>query len=223
MNISAPFIKRPIGTHDFYQCWLKARASGDTSELHDFSPCNVMAEQGRFFPPSRARNTPIGGANYALHVDASLVARYLRDYSEARGLVRTEGRVVEVKRRDDGFIASVVLQSGQEIQGDFFVDCTGFRSLLILRLIPVFPFAALNYGSGFAGLRALDVVFATLLGSAPSIFIISYSADAIARGTLSGEAAFGRLLIAGLLLASLALIPMLLRKRAAAAVEVAGE
>ena len=66
----------------------------------------------------------------------------------------------------------------------------GFRSLLILRLIPIFPFAALNYGSGFAGLRPLDVVFATLLGSAPSIFIISYSADAIARGTLSGEGAF---------------------------------
>ncbi|HEY0590694.1 MAG TPA: VTT domain-containing protein, partial [Thermoanaerobaculia bacterium] len=63
----------------------------------------------------------------------------------------------------------------------------GFRSLLVLRLIPIFPFAALNYGSGFAGLRALDVVLATLLGSAPSIYIISYSADALARGTLSGE------------------------------------
>lgn len=99
----------------------------------------------------------------------------------------------------------------------------GFRSLLILRLIPIFPFAALNYGAGFAGLRPRDVVFATLLGSAPSIYIISYSADAIARGTLSGEGAFRRLLIAGLLLASLVLIPMLLRKRAAGAIEIPGE
>lgn len=98
----------------------------------------------------------------------------------------------------------------------------GFRSLLVLRLIPIFPFAALNYGAGFAGLRALDVVFATLLGSAPSIYIISYSADAIARGTLSGEGAFRRLLIAGLLLASLVLVPTLLKKRAAGAIE-AGE
>jgi uncharacterized membrane protein YdjX (TVP38/TMEM64 family) len=97
----------------------------------------------------------------------------------------------------------------------------GFRSLLILRLIPIFPFAALNYGSGFAGLRPRDVIFATLLGSAPSIFIISYSADAIARGTLSGEGAFRRLLIAGLLLASLVLVPTLLRKRAAGAIDVA--
>jgi phospholipase D1/2 len=99
----------------------------------------------------------------------------------------------------------------------------GFRSLLILRLIPIFPFAALNYGAGFANLRPLDVALATLLGSAPSIFIVSYSADAIARGTLSGEGAFRRLLIAGVLLASLVLIPTLLRKRAAAAVEIAGE
>lgn len=96
----------------------------------------------------------------------------------------------------------------------------GFRSLLILRLIPIFPFAALNYGAGFAGLRPRDVVFATLLGSAPSIFIISYSADAIARGTLTGEGAFRRLLIAGLLLAAMVLIPTLLRKRAAGAIEI---
>ena len=66
-------IGRAIGNHDFYQCWLKARAHGDTSSLMDFSPCNVMAENGRFFPPAEARNTPIGGANYALHVDALLV------------------------------------------------------------------------------------------------------------------------------------------------------
>ena len=55
-----------------------------------------MAEQGRFFHPAKARNTPIGGANYALHVDALLVAKYLRKYSEERGLKRTEGKVVEV-------------------------------------------------------------------------------------------------------------------------------
>jgi tryptophan halogenase len=124
-------IGRPIGTHDFYQCWLKARAHGDTSSLLDFSPCNVMAENGRFFPPAMARNTPIGGASYALHVDANLVARYLRSYAEARGLVRTDGRIVQVKRRDNGFIDSVVLEDGGEIRGDFFIDCTGFKGLLI--------------------------------------------------------------------------------------------
>jgi tryptophan halogenase len=124
-------IGKPIASHDFYQCWLKARAHGEPFRLQDFSPCNVMAEQGRFFPPDKARNTPIGGANYALHVDALLVARYLRQYSEKKGLVRTEGKVTQVHTRDNGFISSVTLSDGREIHGDFFIDCTGFRGRLI--------------------------------------------------------------------------------------------
>ncbi|HEU4484350.1 MAG TPA: tryptophan halogenase family protein [Povalibacter sp.] len=130
-------IGRPIGTHDFYQCWLKARARGDAPPLHDFSPCNVMAEQGRFFPPSKARNTPIGGANYALHVDANRVAQYLRTYAQARGLKRTEGKVTHVSQRDDGFIESLTLADGRIVHGDFFIDCTGFRGLLIGKTLGV--------------------------------------------------------------------------------------
>jgi tryptophan halogenase len=130
-------IGRPIGTHEFYQCWLKARAQGDAPPLHDFSPCNVMAEHGRFFPPSKARNTPIGGANYALHVDANRVARYLRTYAEAKGLKRTEGKVTQVSQRDDGFIESLTLADGREIRGDFFIDCTGFKGLLIGKTLGV--------------------------------------------------------------------------------------
>jgi tryptophan 7-halogenase len=130
-------IGKPIGNHDFYQCWLKARAQGDTSELQDFSPCNVMAEQGRFFHPAKARNTPIGGANYALHVDALMVAKYLRGYSEARGLKRTEGKVVSVKQRENGFIESVTLENGKEIHADFFIDCTGFKAVLIGKTLGV--------------------------------------------------------------------------------------
>ena len=124
-------IGRAIGNQEFYQCWLKARSHGDTSALSDFSPCSVMAENGRFFPPAEARNTPIGGANYALHVDAQLVARYLRRFAEARGLERVAGKVIQVRRRDNGFIGSVALADGREIQGDFFIDCTGFSGLLI--------------------------------------------------------------------------------------------
>jgi len=130
-------IGKPIGNHDFYQCWLKARSQGDTSELQDFSPCNVMAEQGRFFHPAKARNTPIGGANYALHVDALLVAKYLRGYSEARGLKRTEGKVVDVTQRENGFIERVKLASGAEVRADFFIDCTGFKAFLIGKTLGV--------------------------------------------------------------------------------------
>jgi tryptophan 7-halogenase len=138
-------IGRSIGNHDFYQCWLKARAHGDTSSLLDFSPCNVMAENGRFFPPAEARNTPIGGANYALHVDAQLVARYLRSYSEARGLERVAGKVTRVMQRDDGFIRSVTLADGREISGDFFIDCTGFKGLLIGQALKVDTLDWSNY------------------------------------------------------------------------------
>lgn len=130
-------IGRPIETHDFYQCWLKARARGDRSSLQEFSPCSVMAQNGRFFLPTRARNTPIGGANYALHVDAAHVARYLRGYSEARGLKRIEGRVTEVARAANGFIERLTLEDGRKIDGDFFIDCTGFKGLLIEKALGV--------------------------------------------------------------------------------------
>lgn len=120
-----------IDGYDFYQCWLKARAQGDTSSLLDFSPCNVMAEQGRFFQPEKAQSTPIGGANYALHVDAAEVALYLRRYAEARGVLRHEGLVTTARQRSDGFIERVILSDGRQIEGDFFIDCTGFKALLI--------------------------------------------------------------------------------------------
>jgi len=96
-----------------------------------------MAEQGRFFHPAKARNTPVGGANYALHVDALLVAKYLRGYAETRGLKRTEGKVVAAKQRDDGFIESVTLENGAVIEADFFIDCTGFKAFLIGRTLGV--------------------------------------------------------------------------------------
>lgn len=124
-------IGRPIGTHEFYQCWLKARDRGDSASLQEFAPSSVMAEHGRFFPPDKLRGTPIGGANYAYHVDASLLARFLRQFAEQRGLERTQGKVVRVERREDGFISAVVLEDGRSIGGDFFIDCTGFKGLLI--------------------------------------------------------------------------------------------
>lgn len=138
-NYFHPFgvIGKRIGNHDFYQCWLKARMRGDTSSLLDFSPCQVMAESGRFFPPGKAQNTPIGGANYALHVDATQVADFLRKYAQARGVLRNEGVVTQVLQRDNGYIDKLVLQNGQVIDGDFFIDCTGFKALLMEKTMAV--------------------------------------------------------------------------------------
>jgi tryptophan 7-halogenase len=124
-------IGKRIGSYDFYQCWLKARMQGDTSELQDFSPCSVMAEQERFFWPTHMQNTPIGGASYAVHLDSKLVVDYLSRFSKARGVKRTEGTVSRVTQCANGNIEKLILDNGEEVEGDFFIDCTGFRALLI--------------------------------------------------------------------------------------------
>ncbi|MEY4591086.1 MAG: hypothetical protein RL497_3162 [Pseudomonadota bacterium] len=126
-----------IYSQDFYQCWLKARAQGIAAPLQNFSPCQVMAREGRFWPPGMAQHTPIGGANYALHVDASRVAEVLKTYALARDLKHQQGQVHSVSRRDNGFIHSLKLDTGIEIEGDFFIDCTGFKSLLLDKTLGV--------------------------------------------------------------------------------------
>lgn len=124
-------IGKRMGAHDFYQCWLRARQSGDAPPLQDFSPCAVMAESGRFFLPSEAQNTPIGGASYAYHVDAARVAAYLSTYAQARGVSAISGRVVNASQSSNGQITHLQLEDGRQLHGDFFIDCTGFRALLI--------------------------------------------------------------------------------------------
>lgn len=120
-----------IDTHEFYQCWLRAKQAGHPSNLQDFAAASVMADQYKFMLPFKAQKTMIGSASYALHVDAKRVAAYLRHYAEERGVVRTEGRITRVRTRPDGFIEGLDLANGKIVDGDFFIDCTGFRALLI--------------------------------------------------------------------------------------------
>jgi uncharacterized membrane protein YdjX (TVP38/TMEM64 family) len=92
------------------------------------------------------------------------------------------------------------------------VDHAGFTSLLTLRLIPVFPFAVLNYGSGVAGVRLRDFIAATAIGLAPSNFVFAYSADALFNGTITETDALKRLAIVGALLLSIVFIPRLIMR-----------
>ncbi|KQW82405.1 tryptophan halogenase family protein [Brevundimonas sp. Root1279] len=126
-----------VDVSDFYQVWLKAHLNGYPRPLQDFAPANVMAQADRFMLPFKAPRTPLAGASYALHVDAKRVARFLRTYAEARGVKRTEGIVEDVATRPDGFVQSLRLKSGQVVEADFFIDCSGFRALLIGKALQV--------------------------------------------------------------------------------------
>ncbi|WP_320442884.1 tryptophan halogenase family protein [Brevundimonas sp. BT-123] len=96
-----------------------------------------MAKNGKFTLPFKAARTPIGGASYALHVDAKRVARFLRSYAEARGVTRSEGIVDDVAVRADGFVEKLILKDGRTVEADFFIDCSGFRALLIGKALGV--------------------------------------------------------------------------------------
>jgi tryptophan halogenase len=130
-------IGTPVDTYDFYQAWLKAKSKGHTSDLQSFATCSVMAKENRFSLPREAPNTPLSIAGYAMHIDATLVAKYLRGYAEERKVKRTEGLVTEVRQKEDGSIASLLLKSGKEVHGDFFIDCTGFYALLIEKTLGI--------------------------------------------------------------------------------------
>jgi tryptophan halogenase len=127
-------IGRDLGLMPFHQYWLKARAEGQAKDIGHYSLNTLAAPLGKFMtPPSDAPpNSPLAEIAYAYHFDAVLYARFLRQFAEARGTKRIEGKVVAVNQNgESGFVESVKLESGQVIAADLFLDCSGFRALLI--------------------------------------------------------------------------------------------
>ncbi|MGR6330372.1 tryptophan halogenase family protein [Sphingomonas sp. XXL09] len=124
---------RGTGAIDFHHYWVRLIARGAAMPpLDALSYACTLARQGRFHHPDPDRRRLAGTFGYAYQFDALLFAPYLRELAEAMGAVRTEGTVAAVERDGArGDIAAVVLQSGERIEGDLFVDCSGFRSLLL--------------------------------------------------------------------------------------------
>ena len=122
----------PGGEAAFHHYWLKASAGADVGPIDDYSLPVVAARQGRFAPPSEDSRSLMSTYGYAYQLDASRYAAFLRGLSETGGVRRIEGRIVEVLRHaDTGDVTGVKLEGGKAIEGDLFIDCSGFRGLLI--------------------------------------------------------------------------------------------
>jgi tryptophan 7-halogenase len=122
-----------LWTVAFDQYWQKMQGLGKAKPLEAYSITRMAAKANKFMLPREDLGaSPLADIAYAYHFDASLYAKFLRRYSEARGVVRTEGKVVSVQQHpDNGFVSGVTLESQQSITGDLFIDCSGFRGLLI--------------------------------------------------------------------------------------------
>ena len=120
-----------FGVAPFEAVWRSLRRTGQAQPLDAYSVCARAAALGRFAPiPQSANGPPPMG--YAFHFDAGLYARLLRTHAEAAGVVRHEGKVIDVALRGaDGFVEAITLESGERIAGDLFIDCSGFRALLL--------------------------------------------------------------------------------------------
>ncbi|WP_039912688.1 tryptophan halogenase family protein [Cellvibrio mixtus] len=129
----------PFGVHgrdfpllDFHHCWLKLREENKVLPFDNYSLASMAAKHNKFMYPTEDSQSIFSSYTYAFHIDAGLYARYLRRYAEALGVIRREGKIADVLLdADNGNISSVVFDDGFTLQGNFFIDCSGFVGLLI--------------------------------------------------------------------------------------------
>ena len=129
----------PFGTYGaalpgvaFHHRWLKAQREGLDLPLSALSLAGALAEENRFAMPQGDARSILSTLGYAYHFDASLYARHLRGIAEGAGVVRVEGMLQDVERDgESGFVTALTTQCGERLDGDLFIDCSGFRALLI--------------------------------------------------------------------------------------------
>jgi tryptophan 7-halogenase len=116
----------------FHQFWVKIQQQGFPVPIGDFNLCTLAAQRHRFARSDGNPASPLSTIDYAFHFDAGLYARFLRGYAEERGVIRREGKIMRVEQRDgDGFISALIMEDDSRVEGELFIDCTGFRGLLI--------------------------------------------------------------------------------------------
>ncbi|WP_026173089.1 tryptophan halogenase family protein [Asticcacaulis benevestitus] len=116
----------------FNAFWLRMAQMGGDGDYGRFNAETLAAGQNRFGRTQKSLTSILPDINYAFQFDASQYAAFLRRYSEARGVKRIEGKIATVTQHpENGFIKSVQTEDGRIIEGDFFLDCSGFRGLLI--------------------------------------------------------------------------------------------
>jgi len=121
-----------VGLIPFQHYWLRAKAGGDPRGLWDFSLNAAAAAQDRFAVLERIPNSPLSGTRHAYHFDAGLYARLLRTRAEAGGVQRIEGKFAGADvDAQSGRLTALRLEDGRRLEGELFLDCSGFRGLLI--------------------------------------------------------------------------------------------
>jgi len=122
----------PIRNVPPHHYWLRLRQAGEQSPIDDYSLPYAMARRGKFSPADPRDPNYL----YAFHFDAALYAAFLRDFAVSKGVTRIEGKVVDVEQNgESGFIEALKLADGTSVGGELFIDCTGFASVLIGRVL----------------------------------------------------------------------------------------
>jgi tryptophan halogenase len=121
-----------IANRSSFMYWLRLASAGEMPSYEEFSTSTVMARRNRFRPPEGDQSSASNAYSYAFHFDAGLYAAYLREFAMQRGAQRVEGTIVDVELRpEDGFVSALKLRDGRRIEGDLFIDCSGFKAMLI--------------------------------------------------------------------------------------------
>lgn len=131
------FVGNKIEGKPFYQHWLKHHLNNPQFEFTDFSPAIALATKNKLYIPDPKIKNNLSNSTYALHFDASLVAKYLADYCKKRGVNSIKGHIQSTSLDEKGNVETLILDDQQTISGDFFIDCSGQQALLIHKALRV--------------------------------------------------------------------------------------